>query len=452
VPRLGELLVAAGLIEHDKLEQGLRAQVVWGGRLGTNLIELGFIDLDELSRALGRQHGLPVALARHFEAADPELQARLSPELADRYSLVPLIGLADNKVALAGMDPLSAKAIVEVAAALKCKATDLVMSVAAEQRMRYQLERVYGIARGQRYLRSRGDSIPPFPHFGDFEAEVDSGVDVDIDAMHAGTGVDVDMSTEPDELDIPIEWDEQKDPPPATPRVNTDAMAALIEAAVSTSTPTPITSEASGRAKRVYVKTLADSDAAAPKLDADQKALGRIAIRKVAVGGTPPHGVVADKAGTLADAARAIRRSPHRDRVADLVVDALARFAPACEAALLLIIRGDIATGWRHFSRAGVTPPEVAVPLDAPGLVPTAARRAATVRASGKDLGAIDQRLLAALGLPNHELVVVPVAIAGQVMCVIAAATEPGAALPTVETIATSAGTAFARLMRDAGR
>ena len=65
--RLGELLTQTRLIEPEKVEQALRAQVVWGGRLGTNLIELGCIELDELSRALGQQHGIPCAQARHFE-------------------------------------------------------------------------------------------------------------------------------------------------------------------------------------------------------------------------------------------------------------------------------------------------------------------------------------------------------------------------------------------------
>ena len=72
----GELLVAAGLVTPEQVEQALRAQVMWGARLGTNLIELGFVDLDALSTALGRQHALPAALARHFEKADAELQRR----------------------------------------------------------------------------------------------------------------------------------------------------------------------------------------------------------------------------------------------------------------------------------------------------------------------------------------------------------------------------------------
>ena len=86
--RLGELLVSARLLDPEQIERALRAQVLWGGRLGTNLIELGLLDLDGISRALGRKHNRPAALARHFEKADRELQERLSVDLARRWSVV----------------------------------------------------------------------------------------------------------------------------------------------------------------------------------------------------------------------------------------------------------------------------------------------------------------------------------------------------------------------------
>ena len=73
--------------------------------MGTNLIELGYIDLDELSRALGKHHDLPAALARHFQRADLDLQRQLPAQLADRHSFVPILRLADGKVAGAAMDP-----------------------------------------------------------------------------------------------------------------------------------------------------------------------------------------------------------------------------------------------------------------------------------------------------------------------------------------------------------
>jgi hypothetical protein len=460
VVRLGELLVGAGALDARELEQALRAQVVWGGRLGTNLIELGFVDLDELSRALGKQHGLPAALARHFERADPALQAQFSAELAERHQCVPLLRLAEGQVALAGMDPLDDEALVEIAAALGVAPTDLVTSIAAEQRMRYQLERVYRIVRNARFLRSRGGTIPPFPQFGDFQDEADSEVEIPIDV---------------DAADYPIDIDIEVSEGIAVGRADTDALAAAIEAAASSSMSAAPRQEGepAGRDRRAYVKTLDEGAPAErpsrPAIDRKRepskpkKALGRLALRKVVMtpaGGidTPPPAAAVEEreSDSLADAAKAIRRSPDRDRVAELVIDALVRFAPCADAAMLFVIRGGSATGWKYFCRSGADQPELAIPMDQAGLVPRVVESCMTMRGKVKELGAIDARLLSELE-PSadgelRELAVVPIAIAGKVMCLLAVATTVDAQIGSIETIATSAGTAFGRLMRDAGR
>ena len=51
--KLGTLLLRNAAISLTQLEAALRAQVIYGGRLGTNLVELGFVDLDALSMHLG---------------------------------------------------------------------------------------------------------------------------------------------------------------------------------------------------------------------------------------------------------------------------------------------------------------------------------------------------------------------------------------------------------------
>ncbi|HWU86104.1 MAG TPA: hypothetical protein VN253_02470, partial [Kofleriaceae bacterium] len=118
--RLGELLVAAGLVTADQVERGLRAQVLWGGRLGTNLVELEHIDLDALSKMLARQLRLPAALARHFEKGDRALQQRLPAPVAERHRVVPLvrIGAKQEQIAIAVMSPLDEPALAQIADAL----------------------------------------------------------------------------------------------------------------------------------------------------------------------------------------------------------------------------------------------------------------------------------------------------------------------------------------------
>lgn len=441
--RLGERLVAYGLVGVDKVEHALRAQVVWGGRLGTNLIELGYIDLDELSRALGRHHDLPAALARHFERADPALQRQLPPEVADRHSFVPILRLADNKVAGAGMDPLRPEALEEIAHCLSCDLDDLVASVAAEQRMRYQLERVYGIARASRYLRSRGPRFPSFPAFDDMsEAVADSEFELP-DLPSESTDSAQDMA-------IPIELDDQRTI--VTPRASTDELEAMIEKAASTAPPAP--TGPVGTERRHYVPTLADEEPLPPRPTPEPQTLGRIAIRKivVAAGATAVATEDSTPATTLAEAARAIRRSGHREQVADLVLEALERFALNCHSGVFLIVRGNTATSWRSFCRDGAPPPELAVPLDEPGVIPAAIQHVQTRRAQPSQQSSIDKKLLAALDCPDSELAAIPIAVSGSSLGVLAVAIEADAAIPNVDTIATAAGTALARLMRDAAR
>ncbi len=57
--RLGEHLVAAGVITPATLQQGLKRQNQSGGKLGSNLIEMGFIAMDDLLEYLSEKFGVP---------------------------------------------------------------------------------------------------------------------------------------------------------------------------------------------------------------------------------------------------------------------------------------------------------------------------------------------------------------------------------------------------------
>jgi len=487
--RLGELLVASGLLTIEQVEQALRAQVMWGGRLGTNLIELGYVDLDTLAQTLGRQHKLAPALARHFDKADRELQKQLSADVAERYSAVPLMRIGPQKmVVFASVTVIDKRGLAIIADELAITPAQLIPSIAAELRIRYHLERAYKIPRGTRFLRSRGKTIPPFPQFEivplAFEdSEVDitlpndtselpivqpdavvaqppaiakappaiaptpaerpakqpSGLAARIAALEESGAID---EVEPAELEPELEYATTE----TTPGIDDYSAIAITTGADTTeddlAVPTePIIDEPSGRDRRRYVRTITDQ----PATDSERQALGRIAIRRVAIAG-------ANAGATLGEATRAIRRGLDRDKVAELVVGALDRFVPTCDAAILLVVRGEVALGWKGFSRSGATLPEIGVPLEQPGLVPRAVQRGHTVRSPSTDLGPIDQLLLVSLGRDTGDLVVVPVTIADQVMCVIALVASSDAKIESAESIAGAAGAAFARLMRNASR
>ena len=473
--RLGELLVAAGLLTVEQVEQALRAQVMWGGRLGTNLVELGYIDLDNLATALGRQHRMPPALGRHFDRADPRVQQQLSPDIAERYTCVPILfgGPDRSQLIVASTQPIDARGVAIIADEMAIEPRQIIQSIAGELRVRYHLERVYRIPRGARFLRAKGKTIPPFPQFDiDPLAFEDSQVDHPADPAPPATAMpyaepdtgDLDEATlEEARNELRARLDTkaaEREADAARPSLDSEELQALESLSLldddDLAVPQHVDEqESTGRERRRYIRTLD----APPATDSERQrerpsnpSLGRIAIRRLQIPTVSPVEVPASTGRTLGEATRAIRRSQDRDRVAELVSETLFRFMLSCDAAQMLVIRGDAAIGWKGFSRTGTTLGETAVPLDQPGLIPRVIERCQTCRLPSEDLGPIDQLLLVALGATAGDLVIVPVSISGQVMCVIAMATQADASTATAESIAAAAGAAFARLMRNASR
>ena len=77
--KLGTLLLRNAAIGLSQLEAALRNQVLYGGRLGTNLVELGFLDLELLSTVPRRAHR---AADRDADACSTTPTARCSTSSA----------------------------------------------------------------------------------------------------------------------------------------------------------------------------------------------------------------------------------------------------------------------------------------------------------------------------------------------------------------------------------
>src|SRR3954451_2894290 len=88
--KLGTLLLRNAAIGLSQLEGALRNQVLYGGRLGTNLVELGFVDLEILSTYLAELSGFPVATQTLLDGANLDLLDRLGADEAHRLRSVPL--------------------------------------------------------------------------------------------------------------------------------------------------------------------------------------------------------------------------------------------------------------------------------------------------------------------------------------------------------------------------
>lgn len=87
-PRLGEFLVAQGLLREEELARALELQRRSGERLGRILLALGYVRRKDLYRALSTLWGLPFVLLTE-ERPDPRLLRRWPLEEALRHRALP---------------------------------------------------------------------------------------------------------------------------------------------------------------------------------------------------------------------------------------------------------------------------------------------------------------------------------------------------------------------------
>src|ERR1041384_781710 len=119
--KLGTLLLRNAAIGLSQLEAALRNQVLYGGRLGTNLVELGFIDLELLGTYLAELSGFPIATPTQLEHVDPKLCEKLGSDDAHRLRAIPLgrvAGSGGEMMGVAVVEPTNADTLDELRAKL----------------------------------------------------------------------------------------------------------------------------------------------------------------------------------------------------------------------------------------------------------------------------------------------------------------------------------------------
>lgn len=87
--RLGRMLVEAKLISEEDVQKALIAQSKGGGRLGSILIRLGFIEEEKLLTFLSRQHGV-TSIDLNTVTIDPEVAKLVPVESVKKYLIVPI--------------------------------------------------------------------------------------------------------------------------------------------------------------------------------------------------------------------------------------------------------------------------------------------------------------------------------------------------------------------------
>jgi type IV pilus assembly protein PilB len=87
--RLGEMLLKAGLITQDQLQEALALQKSNGGKLGYNLVRLGYVKEEDITSLLSEQYGVPAIHLEHFEIDEAVLK-HIPADVAQKFLVIPI--------------------------------------------------------------------------------------------------------------------------------------------------------------------------------------------------------------------------------------------------------------------------------------------------------------------------------------------------------------------------
>jgi len=110
--RIGELLIREKCITVQQLQEALVYQKANGGRLGDNLVKLGFVKDDEILRLLSQTYGVASIHLNRCEVPQDVLKV-VPNETANRYHIIPL-AKAGAKLTIATTDPTNALALDDI--------------------------------------------------------------------------------------------------------------------------------------------------------------------------------------------------------------------------------------------------------------------------------------------------------------------------------------------------
>ncbi len=486
--RIGELLLQQGLITPDRLGAALAAQAQLGARVGSILVEFGYLNEDVLARALSHQLGVPAALTKHFAAIDPKVIKLIGPRIAAAHNAIPLgfTGTKPARLIVAFLDPLASSN--EEIAFITGNRVDA--GVAPQRQIVRNLEKYYGVKTESRSVDINFAGMPatmssaPPPPFQD------------VAAPRASVVAEQKRAPPPQLLLTP------PPPPPPTPAPMWDpepqavvaaspprlAMPLFLEPPPPPSLPLlaaepPVSGDWAAAAPPPAEEPYEYEDEApdafpsqAPMLDSSSMMMSSppqpAELQEVPEESEPqeqireaslPPAATLRGASVFAPELRAplnreeaielLGMAATRDEIGDALSDYL---RTACGCGLVLIVKGDLALGWKGFASVHASVIEaVSLPLSSPSIFRTANDSRAPFRGVPQADGAVLQtRLWKILRCPPpDEVVVVPICFGKRVVNLVYAHGFTGESLPDamvaeLSDVCAAASAAYARIIR----
>ena len=146
--KLGSMLIQERIITEGQLEEALRNQVIFGGKVGTNLIELGYITTERLSDALARHKGFPQANPSDLHSITADLIALITADTAKKFQAIP-VSLDKKRLTVAMANPDDLTSIDKLSFMTGMYINPVVIP---ELMLIMALEKYYKIKRETRYI------------------------------------------------------------------------------------------------------------------------------------------------------------------------------------------------------------------------------------------------------------------------------------------------------------
>jgi MshEN domain len=169
--KIGEILISERFLTRKQLEEALKCQVIFGGRLGTNLVEMGIVEELDLLKCLSKQMEMPYVSIEKLMSVPPEVIKLIPQEIAEEYKIIPLM-LEKKRLTVAMWDPSDLSSID----AISFITGYIIMPVVcSELRLILALEQYYGVKREVRYIKLQGGK--GLKSLGESEAREEGSVD-----------------------------------------------------------------------------------------------------------------------------------------------------------------------------------------------------------------------------------------------------------------------------------
>ena len=179
--KLGELLVKENLITPQQLQESLQYQKQHGGKLGFNLVKLGFVKDEEITQLLSRQYGVPSINLARFEI-DPSVIKLVPAETAQKYQIIPLSRAGAN-LTIAMVDPTNVFAMDDIKFMTGYNVEPV---VASETAIMESIEKYYGSVHSLQ-IKEEMDKLVETDDFNEDVEVLEEGNDIDLAELEKGT-------------------------------------------------------------------------------------------------------------------------------------------------------------------------------------------------------------------------------------------------------------------------